>query len=392
MLEETALNPESRFVFSATRILSATAGILLWAGSAFAQDAVQSPATQPDAVANNPDATGGTLTQTPRRFHYELSLSERTVYDDNINIGHFTRRSDVYFAIEPALVLGFGAPENINSLFFIYHPSASLFANHPEDDAVQHILRLQAGHNFGHLTLTFSQDLQILDGPDLNTLADQTGHNANIDVGGRTRHNIYTTNLNGSYDLSGKTFLTTAANLVVDDYSGGEAIGSTNISGNLYLNYQYRAKLVVGLGGTGGFNTVETGGPDQIYQEADVRAIYNPTAKTNFTATAGFEFREFENNSRGVYVTPVYTVTGKYEPFDGTTITLSGNRRVANSASLVGQDYTTSSINFGLRSVSSVGPPSGFPSDTKTPNTLVRLTVFQPAGWITIISSNQPWT
>lgn len=306
-------------------------------------------AEQPaDVPSTTTAASGGTLTQTPRRFQYQLSLSERTVYDDNINISHFDRKSDLYFAIEPALSIGFGTSGGTNSATFTYHPSFSFFIDHSEDNAVQHILRLQAARNFGHLSLQLSQDLQILDGPDLSTLSDLTGHNANIDVGGRTRHDIYTTNLNASYDLSGKTFLTAAGNLLIDEYPGA-LISSKNISGNIYFNYQYRPKLVIGVGGAAGYNTVETGSPDQIYEQANVRAVYNATAKTNFSATAGFEFRQFENNARGLYVTPVYTLAANYEPADGTSISLVGSRRVANSGSLSGEDYTTSTINFGVR-------------------------------------------
>ena len=347
---------------------------MLWAGDAFGQEAVPTDISTPDysplsprevqilqsgqtttapaaGDVSAPDSSApqsGTLSQTPRRFQYNLLLSERTVFDDNIGISHFDRRSDLYFSLEPALVLGFGTPESISSFSFTYHPSVSLFINNSQDDAVQHILRLQGAHTFGHLALTLSQDVQILDGSDLSTLSDQTGHNANTDVGGRIKHDIYTTNLNGSYDLTGKTFLTSAASLMVDDYPGGQ-IGSKNISGNFFLNYQYRPKLVVGLGGAGGFNTVDSGSPDQVYEQANVRAAYTATAKTSFSGTVGLEFREFQNNSRGVYVTPVYTLSGNYAPFDGTTVTLSGSRRVANSGSLAGQDYTSTNINFGLR-------------------------------------------
>ncbi len=345
----------------ATRLLPTAAGILLFASKICAQDAVQSEVSTPDyspispreieilqsgsPPSASPAATGsGTLTQTPRRFQYQFSVSERTVYDDNINISSFNRRSDLYFAIEPALSLGFGTPDGINSASLTYHPSFSLFLDNSQDDSVQHIIRLQGTHSFGRLLLFLSQDLQILDGSDLSTLSDQTGHNANIDVGGRTRHNIYRTTLNGSYQLTGKLFLSDAANLAVDDYPGPQ-IGSKNASGNLFLNYQYREKLVVGVGGTGGYNTVDSASPDQVYEQANVRVGYNVTAKTSLSATVGLEFRQFENNSRGIYISPVYTLSASYEPFGGTSINVAGSRHISNSASLAGQDYAETQIN-----------------------------------------------
>src|SRR5439155_4846184 len=109
-------------------------------------------------------------TQTPRRFQYSLTFSERAVYDDNISISHSNRMSDVYFSLEPTLSLGFGGSDAINSLSLIYRPSISVFVDNSALDAVQHIVRLQGSHGFGHLSLALSQDLQILDGADLTTL------------------------------------------------------------------------------------------------------------------------------------------------------------------------------------------------------------------------------
>ena len=307
------------------------------------------PPALSDVSGGTPAAPGGTLSQTPRRFQYGLSISERTVFDDNINISRFNRESDLYFAIEPTLSLGFGAADGASSLVFTYRPGFSFFINHSENDAIQHILRLQAARNFGHLSIQLSQDVRILDGADLTTLADQTGHHANIDVGGRSRHNGYTTNLNASYQLTGKLFLTSDDALTVDDYPDPTQIGSQNASGNLFLNYQYREKIAVGVGGTLGYNLVDTGSSNQLYEQANARLSYNATAKTSFSGTVGLEFRQFENNSRGVYVTPVYSLNGTYSPSDGTTITLSGTRRNQNSGSLAGQDYTETGVNLGIQ-------------------------------------------
>lgn len=296
-----------------------------------------------EVPAPTPSPQSGTLTQTPRRFQYNLSFTERIVFDDNIAISHFNRMSDIYFSLEPTLSLGFGVAESFNFFSLTYHPTVSLFVDHTGQDAVQHIIRLQGGRNFGHLSLSLSQDIQILNGADLTTLNDQTGHNANIDVGTRSRHDVFTTALNGSYQLTGKLFLTSGSTFVADEYDGPQ-IGSKNVSGNLYLNYQYREKLVVGVGGTGGYNTVDSGSPDQVFEQANVRVGYTATAKTSVSATAGFEFREFQNGSRGLYVSPVYSLNLSYAPSSGTTFSLIGSRQTSNSASLAGQDYTTTQV------------------------------------------------
>ncbi len=306
-------------------------------------EALQSGST----TGNGNSSEGGTLTQTPRRFQYNFSVTARGVYDDNVNISSFNRMSDFYFAIEPSIFLGFGGSGSDNSLSLIYRPSLFLFADNSQYDTVQHLIRLQGGHIFGRLSLSASQNIQILDGPDLNSISDPTGHNANIDVGGRTKHNIYTSALNGSYQLTGKLFLSGAGNFAIDDYSGSQ-IGSQNFSGNLFINYNYSPKLVVGVGGTAGYNTVQNSSPDQTYEQVNARLSYNATGKVSFSATGGGEFRQFGNNGRSTYFSPVYTLGASYQPFNGTSISLSGTRHTANSASLAGQDYASTDIHLGV--------------------------------------------
>ena len=162
-----------------------------------------------------------------------------------------------------------------------------MFIDHSENDTVQHLIRLQANHNFGRLTMSASQDVQILDGADLNSLSDPTGHNANTDIGQRTKHNIFTTQVSDTYDLTGKLFLSNGVSLSVDDYPS-QFIGSRNIFGNLFLNYNYSEKLVFGFGGTGGYNTVEQGSPDQTYEQANLRVSYAATYwSTAYSALVG---------------------------------------------------------------------------------------------------------
>jgi hypothetical protein len=348
----------------AARLLLGSVVMLFLSGACFAQDAVAAPGQplltpgEQQALLNgSPSSTAGAgpdvsvngrpMAETPRRFQYGLSVTVRGVYDDNINISS-NKVSDFYAAIEPSITLGFGAAGSINSLTFIYRPSIFLYADNSQLDTVQHLIRLQGGHEFGRLSLSVSQDVQILDGADLNSLSDPTGHTANIDLGQRARHNIFATAISDSYDLTGKLFLSNSLGLGIDDYPSQTGIGSTNFFGNLFLNYNYSEKLVIGIGGTGGYNTVEnSSSPDQTYEQANVRLNYAATAKVSLSASAGLEFRQF-SGARGTYFSPVYTISAGYQPFDGTSISLSGSRHTANSASLAGQDFASTDINFSI--------------------------------------------
>ena len=288
----------------------------------------------------------------PRRFQYEFKVTARGVYDDNINISQTNRVSDYYFTIEPVLTLGLGdiAGHEDNYIRLDYAPSLFLFLDHSEDDAVQQAIRLEGQHQFGRLTLTLGVDVAVLDGTDVRTVADVTtpGSHVNLDVSGLTRFQTYATRMGASYDLSGKTFLSSEINSLVTQYNSSSLFSSEVVSGNLFINYRYSDKLVFGIGGTGGYDVVDGPNPNQSFEQANVRMTYQATGKINLSFSGGAEFRQFENNSRGEYVSPVFDVGANYQPFDGTSVTLAGGRRTSNSGVLAGQDFAETTVGVGL--------------------------------------------
>lgn len=312
---------------------------------------INPPLPQPEADLNAPEPPpSAEISAVPRRFHYAIRLSIRGVYDDNINVSHTHRISDYTTAIEPALMVGFGDinERQENYVQLVYAPSIFLYAEHDEANAVQHLIHLEGQYHLSRLTLRLSQDVQILDGSNLDiaTGTDPVHDRVNVDVGGRTRVNIFTTSLGASYYVSGKTFLSSQVGAAIYDYE--TLLSSRAVFGNLFINYAYSPKLTVGLGGGGGFNEVDEPTPDQTFQQALVRVDYSPGGKLKFTGSGGVEFRESEGND-DTFVSPVFGVGVQYQPFDGTSVNVDVNRRVMNSAVLAGQDYTTTSVTAALR-------------------------------------------
>lgn len=314
---------------------------------------VETDSTTNTNVQNVPVAEGGEISAEPRRFAYELRLTVRGVYDDNINISNTDKISDYYFAIEPAITVGFGDITGglDNYIRLDYMPSILFFADHSENDAVQHLIHLGGQHRFGHLNLVLGEDIAILDGTDIGTTTDAStpGSHVNLDVGGRTRVDTFSTRLNASYDLTGKTFLSSGFISSVTEYPGAGLISSEVFSGNLFINFRYSDKLNVGLGGTAGYHLADAPTPDQSFEQANARASYVITGKINLNASGGVEFRQFENESRGQYVSPVFELGMSYHPFDGTNFSLTGSRRTYNSAVLGGQDFAGTTITASLR-------------------------------------------
>src|SRR4029077_17048199 len=178
-----------------------------------------------------------------------------------------------------------------------------------------------------------------------------TGVQANTDVGGATRVNIYNTTLNGNYDLTGKLFLSGQASYAISDYE--TLISSRQASANLFINYVYSPKLVIGLGATGGVNSSDGPTSNETFEQMNVRTNYIVSGKISLSLSAGLEFRQFGG---GDSISPVYEIAGTYHPFENTIITVAGSRRTVSSASLAGQDYsdTNISVTFSQRLFSRV--------------------------------------
>ena len=306
------------------------------------------PASQDNSVVTVTTRNDGYVSAVPRKFHYLAHVNVRGVYDDNIFLTRDHHVGDYYLTIEPGITLGFGDIENAdqNYIRLDYAPGAIFYVDHSGANSLQHVIRLQGQYQFPRLSITLRQDVELLEGSNLNSLS-STGRNpvpdVRLDTGGDIATNIYTTNGTFAYDLTGKTFLSGGIQYSVRDYHRS-LIGSERLSGNLLINYKYGPKLVIGLGGTVGYDWVDSN-PNQLYEQINARISYEPSGKVSIEASGGIEFRQFEgSSSSGAHVSPVYELEVNYQPFDGTTLTLSGSGRTRNSAVLTGQNYVQTSI------------------------------------------------
>src|SRR5881396_3002063 len=274
----------------------------------------------------------------PRRFHYELRLTVRGVWDDNIFISHTNKVSDYYFAIEPQITIGVGDIEGRNRgyLRLDYMPSAILFVDHSDEDAFNQLIHLEGGYSWTKLTLRFTEDIALLESANLNSIYDTTGLWANTDASAPTRVNIFYTSATANYALTPKISLQGEFNSPSYAYPGH--ISNYTISGGLYLYYNWLPKVSVGIGGTFGYNWVDAPSTDQTFEQVNVRFNYEVTAKVGLYASGGVEFRQFEGN-RSTYDTPVFEVGATYHPFADTNLSLAAGRRIYNSGFLANQDF-----------------------------------------------------
>jgi hypothetical protein len=284
----------------------------------------------------------------PRRFHYELRLTVRGVWDDNIFISHTHKVSDYYFAIEPQITIGVGDIEGRNRgyLRLDYMPSAILFVDHSDEDAFNQLINLEGGYSWTKLTLRFTESIALLDSANLNSIFDTTGLWANTDASVPTRVNIFYTSATANYALTPKISLQGEFNS--PSYAYPSHISDYTVSGGLYLYYNWLPKVSVGIGGTFGYNWVDAPSTDQTFEQVNARLNYEVTAKVGLYASAGVEFRQFDGN-RSTYDTPVFEVGATYHPFADTNLTLAAGRRIYNSGFLANQDFADTFVTARLQ-------------------------------------------
>lgn len=310
------------------------------------------PSTAEQAATPSPPPIteeGRAVSPDVRRLHYHFKLDIRTAYDDNILLSEQQKIGDFNVRIDPGIAISFGDESSeANVLHFEYNPDIVFFFDHSEFDTLQHVLHLDGQSNLGRLKLGLSEDAQFLSGTDVNQATNSgTFVNAvNLDVRGRPDVNTFNTQLTAAYDLSGKTSLSGAFQWSITDYS--QFISSQRISGTVYVNYAYGPKLTIGAGGSIGSELVDEPSGDQTFEQINVRASYVLTGKLMASGSCGIEIRQFDAG-RGDYVSPVFDLGIDYTPFDGTIFNLTGSRRTTNSASLAGQDFSSTQFTASFR-------------------------------------------
>ncbi|HSH39675.1 MAG TPA: hypothetical protein VK993_12940 [Chthoniobacterales bacterium] len=305
-------------------------------------------AEDPETAAEPSEPAVDEVSATPRRFRYAISVEARGVYDDNVTLSrNENRREDFSAQIEGRVVFGIGdvLERQANYVSFSYSPTAYFYINNSEFNTLEHIAHLEGRWRPGRFAFTLSQDFTSVQSTNLGVINESGGFNnqANLDVGGRRRVTTYSTRFGAAADLTGKTSFTFGAQYSLVDPE--DLIGSETLAGSIGFNYQLGPKLSLGVDLSVGQNFVEGPSPDQTFEQLTVRASYEISEKLRANGSAGFEFRQSEVESDD-QVSPIFQLGMSYKPFDGTSFGASATRRTLNSASVFGQDFTSTQVTF----------------------------------------------
>jgi len=254
-------------------------------------------------------------------------------YDDNITLSQTHRQADFAVAVEPGLAFGIGdlqAQQN-NFLMADYTGRLTEYMDHSSADSYQQFASVRAQLVLAKLKL--NTNFRFLDLDDVD-----------IDSGARTSRRIFDTVQVASYEMSEKDFIELQGQNVVRDYQVGP--GSVEWQGRALYNYRWDPKLTLGGGVAVGVLDTD-GSTGQTYEQALLRALYDPTEKISIQAQGGVEAREFGGavNDR---LAPVIDLTCTYRPWLGASVNLNAYSRTVGSSASDNLDYTASGVDLSL--------------------------------------------
>jgi hypothetical protein len=303
------------------------------------------PAAPPSGAAGDDDATD---------WRFVTRLSAVATYDDNIFIQPANPQDDYLFRVAPSLGFGIGsfrsefAPLSPTPHFLArtgeedlprkdfafvgYTPEGVFFADHRDENALNHDARLAARRE---------EELWNLQGE----LRFQSIEDTDIDVGRRLRQTYYTASAAGEHALTGK--VTGGAKVLGYRSEYATGFSSTDMRGTAYVDYQIAPKTSVGLAGVVGYLNADSGG-NQTYQQPLFQLKYRATEKISFTGQAGEEFRQFESNipNRSQFV---FALNGIYDASDSTALTVSSRRETQSSAQYADENIIQTIYQAGVR-------------------------------------------
>jgi hypothetical protein len=282
--------------------------------------------TAGSAAQPGPSLAGGKIP-----FHITAVLAE--IYDDNIFIQpHKSSDFITNLSVEGEVRFGSKDATDSNYLDAFYQPTLLVYARHSSEDAVNQDVDVFYQHKFTRLTLSLEQ-------------AYAKTESTNAAIGNLVTSDVYTTGAKADYSYSDKLDLNAAFTQSITDYENPGYTSTNEWVGDLYFLYRLDQKLSIGLGPEFGFLDIQQA-PNQTYQQLLAHLSYVYSGKLNFTGAAGAEYREYEGDSHGDTLAPVFELSGTYSPTNTSQITLAGSRHYVPSYNFIGQDYISTSVSL----------------------------------------------
>ena len=261
-------------------------------------------------------------------FDFSVRMAGTTTYDDNVTISSGAPLKDFIFNATPGFTVSTGDYyEKTNSFLIVdYTPNFQFFRRYDKNNAINQEADLTAQYHLRKLTFGLTHRFEkVTEGV--------------VDVGARVERTVNTTEFKTNYRLAKKTTADVNFKQIMTDYP---SITARQWENEDYLNYEVLSRMSVGVGGKLGYLQIKNQ-HQQTFEQALAKVQYRLSGKTELTASFGPEWRQFGNGVTRNFK-PVGALGLYYAPQDNTRVTVGINRSEEISVSLLGQNYTATSL------------------------------------------------
>lgn len=268
-------------------------------------------------------------------YKVDPHLSVGVAYDDNILASSGGRKlSDAITTLAGGVTVSLGDYKARSDSFLVlnYTATGEIFAVHGEENAVDHDASLIARYRPHQLMVQLTSTYQLT-------------HDATADIGERVAQQLYGEGLLFRYFRNDYTTLEAEADYSYYDYADRAQTGQ--VWGGVATDYLLASKVSLGAGVVAG-HLEASGGLEETFQQLQARLGYNVTNQVTLSLRAGLEIRE-RGAGAGLAFDPVFSLSGTWTPFSGTTVTLEGHRHTEASAAVAGDDFVSTGISLGVR-------------------------------------------
>ena len=241
-------------------------------------------------------------------------------YGNGIQSSPGSQQNTIVQQFSPGIILEAGTHWTLD-----YTPSFNFYSSSAFRNTINQSVQLQWGTTWRDWFMTASQGYSYTDDPEIET-------------GGQTKQENYTTALNAIYHVNDKLSLNMALNQAFNDYGHSS---STNLSIGLansrswstinWLNEQFWPRLSAGIGLGLGYNQQQNS-PDSTYQQYQAQMSWRATDKISFQLNGGLQDQQYLSGGAGALLTPIFGGSAQYQPFEQTKISLIASRAVSTSA------------------------------------------------------------
>jgi hypothetical protein len=330
----------------------------LFAGATCSGQAQQYTLEQPQAQETGPqhrfdalrdDALAKFLNVGP--FNIRPHFVGAGFYDDNISLAPKGQGreilKDVVWSLSPGVTAAIGefhAGKRGNYLSLDYTPTATLYTDHGEFNALDHNVRFDGGWRGSKLALGVGQSYM-------------TGSGGFAETGGQVEREVYNTGLNAHYDFSDKTSFDLNGRQVISSFqtrnksdasAGNNDLDSRNEwSVEAVGDYKLSDKVKLGAGVVTGWRDIRSS-PNESYQQLLARGGYLVTEKVDVSLAVGAQWSQFQG---GLDEGPkfIFDLGGTWQVRERTSLSLDLFRREQSSVAFSAQSYTVVGFRASVR-------------------------------------------